>query len=112
MKALRPEKLKAARIEESFPVGVFRVMGDVKFYLVEGRMLIRPHKMPLWQKFRKYVRAVKPEHAVEKVYAELGSNHKIKRYHIVIERVVEVSPEEVPDRNLVALASLERWVKV
>ena len=86
-------------------------MGDVKFYLVEGRMLIRPHKMPEWWKFRKYVRAVKPEHALEKVLSELGSNHKIKRYHIVVERVVEVSPEEVEDRNLLALANLTRWVK-
>ena len=86
-------------------------MGDVKFYLVEGRMLIRPHKMPEWWKFRKYVRAVKPEDALEKVLSELGSNHKIKRYHIVVERVVEVPPEEVPDRNLQLLAKLTRWVK-
>ncbi|ALL00515.1 50S ribosomal protein L18Ae [Pyrodictium delaneyi] len=86
-------------------------MGDVKFYLVEGKMLIRPHKMPEWWKFRKYVRALKPEHAVEKVLSELGSNHKIKRYHIKIERVVEVPAEEVPDRSLVALASLTRWIK-
>ena len=87
-------------------------MVDVKFFLVEGRMLIRPHKMPEWWKFRKYVRAVKPEHAVEKVLSELGSNHKVKRYHIVVERVVEVPPEEVPDRNLVAIAGLKRWVKL
>jgi large subunit ribosomal protein LX len=86
-------------------------MSDVKFYLVEGKMLIRPHKMPEWQKFRKYVRAVKPEHAVEKVLSELGSNHKIKRYHIVIERVVEVPPDEVPDRHLLAIASLKGWIK-
>lgn len=86
-------------------------MGDVKFFLVEGRMLIRPHKMPEWWNFRKYVRALKPEHAVEKVLSELGSNHKIKRYHIKIERVVEVPPEEVPDRSLVALANLTRWIK-
>ena len=87
-------------------------MGEVKFYLVEGRMLIRPHKMPEWWRFRKYVRALKPEHAVEKVLSELGSNHKVKRYHIVVERVVEVPLEEVPDRNLVALANLKGWVKV
>ncbi len=86
-------------------------MGDVKFYLVEGRMLIRPHKMPEWWKFRKYVRALKPEHAVEKVLSELGSNHKIKRFHIKIERVVEVPPEQVEDRELLALANLTRWVR-
>jgi len=86
-------------------------MGDVKFYLVEGRMLIRPHKMPEWWRFRKYVRALKPEHAVEKVLSELGSNHKIKRFHIRIERVVEVPPDQVEDRELLALVGLKRWVR-
>ncbi|RUM46768.1 MAG: 50S ribosomal protein L18a [Hyperthermus sp.] len=87
-------------------------MGEVKFYLVEGRMLIRAHKMPEWQRFRKYVRALRREHAVEKVLSEIGSNHKVKRFHVVIERVTEVPIEEVPDRNLVAIAGLKRWIKV
>lgn len=87
-------------------------MGDVKIYLVEGRMLIRPYKMPEWWPFRKYVRALKPEHAVEKVLSELGSNHGIKRYHIRIERVREVPPEEVPDVHIAELSRLRGWVKV
>lgn len=86
-------------------------MGDVKIYLVEGRMLIRPYKMPEWWPFRKYVRALKPEHAVEKVLSELGSNHKIKRFHIRIERVEEVSPEQVEDIQVVELSKLTRWEK-
>ncbi len=85
--------------------------GEVKIFLVEGRMLIRHDRMPEWWKFRKYVRALKPEHAVEKVLSELGSNHKVKRYHVKIERVVEVSPEEVTDRNILALLQLRGWVK-
>jgi large subunit ribosomal protein LX len=39
--------------------------------------------------------ADKPEHAVEKVYAELGSRHRVKRFHIKIVSVEEVPPEEI-----------------
>jgi large subunit ribosomal protein LX len=39
--------------------------------------------------------AAKPEHAVEKVYAEIGSKHRVKRFHIKISGVEEVSPEEI-----------------
>jgi len=84
---------------------------EVKVFLVEGRMLIRHDRMPEWWKFRKYVRALKPEHAVEKILSELGSNHKVKRYHVKIERVVEVSPEEVEDRYIQSLLNLKGWVK-
>lgn len=87
-------------------------MSEVKFYSIEGRMLISHDKMPTWQKFRKIVRAIKPEHAIEKVLSELGSNHRVKRYHIVIERVREVKLEEITDTNLIRLAQLKRWVKV
>ena len=87
-------------------------MSEVKFFLVEGRMLISHDKMPQWWKFRKEGRALKPEHAIEKVLSELGSNHKVKRHHIVIERVVELKPEEVTNQQLLALARLKRWVKL
>ncbi|HIP65366.1 MAG TPA: 50S ribosomal protein L18a [Pyrodictium sp.] len=87
-------------------------MSEVKFYSIEGRMLISHDKMPTWQKFRKIVRAIKPEHAIEKVLSELGSNHRVKRYHIIIERVREVKLEEITDTNLIRLARLKRWVKV
>ena len=84
---------------------------EVKIFLVEGRMLVRHDRMPEWWKFRKYVRALKPEHAIERVLSELGSNHKVKRYHVKIERVVEVSPEEVEDRYILSLLNLKGWVK-
>jgi large subunit ribosomal protein LX len=41
--------------------------------------------------FRKEIIAAKPEHAVEKVYTEIGSKHRVKRFHIKI-----ISVEEVP----------------
>ncbi len=39
--------------------------------------------------------ADKSEHAVEKVYAEIGSRHRVKRYHIKITGVKEVTAAEI-----------------
>ena len=39
--------------------------------------------------------ADKSEHAVEKVYAEIGSRHRVKRFHIKISSVEEVSAEQI-----------------
>jgi large subunit ribosomal protein LX len=47
--------------------------------------------------FRKEVIAVKPEHAVEKVYTELGSRHRVKRFHIKISKVEEIAPQDIED---------------
>ena len=63
---------------------VFRVMGEIR-------------KPNLKTTFRKEVVAVKPEHAVEKVYAELGSKHRVKRVHIKILGVEEVPSQEIED---------------
>jgi large subunit ribosomal protein LX len=45
--------------------------------------------------FRKEVRALKPEDAVEKVYMELGSKHRVKRFQMRISQVEEIGPEEI-----------------
>jgi len=63
-------------------VKVFRVIGEIR-------------KPNLKTPFRKEVVAVKPEHAVEKIYAELGSKHRVKRFHIKIVKVEEVPPQEI-----------------
>ena len=39
--------------------------------------------------------ADKSEHAVEKVYAEIGSRHRVKRCHITISSVQEVTAEQI-----------------
>ena len=62
-------------------------MVNVKIYRVEGQMLISHDRFPRIQKFVKDVRAVKPEDAIEIVYSELGSRHKVKRKHIKIFKV-------------------------
>lgn len=61
---------------------VFKVTGEIK-------------KPNLKTSFEKEVIAVKSEHAIEKVYAELGSRHRVKRFHIRITNVEEVPPEKI-----------------
>ena len=61
---------------------VFRVSGEIS-------------KPNLRTSFAKEVIAAKPEHAVEKVYAEIGSKHRVKRFHIKILDVEEVTPEKI-----------------
>jgi large subunit ribosomal protein LX len=65
-----------------FSMKVFRVTGEIR-------------KPNLMTPFAKEVLAEKQEHAVEKVYAEIGSKHRVRRYHIKILDVNEVSPEQI-----------------
>ncbi|HDQ05130.1 MAG TPA: 50S ribosomal protein L18a [Candidatus Bathyarchaeota archaeon] len=68
-------------------------MSDVKVFRVSGKI-----RKPNFQtEFRKEVRALKPEDAVEKVYTELGSRHRVRRYQMSISKVEELSPEEIED---------------
>jgi len=72
----------------------------VRNFRVEGVI-----NKPNWKtKFKKEVRAVRPEDAVEKVLMEFGSKHRVKRCHIRILRVVEVAPEELEDPILRKIA--------
>jgi len=86
-------------------------VAEVKVYLVEGEMLLGHDSKPEWRKFRIYVRALKPEHALERVYSELGSRHKLRRKHIRVTSVREVPLEEVGDVWILGLARLERIVR-
>jgi large subunit ribosomal protein LX len=71
-------------------------MSEVKVFRVIGEI-----KKPNYQTdFRKEVRATKPEDAVETVYAEIGSKHRVKRFQIKIINVEEVPPEEIEDFNI------------
>lgn len=76
---------------------VFRVTGEIQ-------------KPNLQTSFKKEVVAVKREHAVEKVYAELGSRHRVKRFHIQILKVEEVPPEEIENPLLKKLVVGEEKV--
>ncbi len=61
---------------------VFKVTGEIS-------------KPNLRTPFSKEVLAEKSEHAVETIYAEIGSRHRVKRHHIRILNVDEVSAEEI-----------------
>jgi len=61
---------------------VFRVTGEI-------------FKPNLKTTFAKEVIADKNEHAVERVYTEIGSRHRVKRHHMKIIKVEEVPPEEI-----------------
>jgi large subunit ribosomal protein LX len=76
---------------------VFRVTGEI-------------HKPNLKTSFRQEILAAKPEHAVEKVYAEFGSKHRVKRFHIRIDSVEEVPPEEITNPLLKKLVVGEEKV--
>jgi large subunit ribosomal protein LX len=45
--------------------------------------------------FARELLADKSEHAVEKVYAEIGSRHRVKRHHIKINSVAEITAEQI-----------------
>ena len=75
-------------------------MSEVKVFRVIGKI-----KKPNFQTdFRKEVRALKPEDAIEKVYMLLGSKHRVKRFQMIISKVEEVSTEEIEDNIVKKLA--------
>ena len=67
-------------------------MSEVKVYRISGRIDKPGVFEPIT--FRKDIAAAKESHALEKIYAELGSRHRAKRFQIKILSVEEVSPEE------------------
>jgi large subunit ribosomal protein LX len=81
-------------------------MKRLKVFKVTGEILKPNLKTP----FGKEIVAEKPEHAVEKVYAELGSKHRVKRHHIKITSVEEVSPDQIENPLLKKLVTGEEQI--
>jgi len=68
-------------------------MSEIKVFRVIGKI-----DKPNWQTdFEKEIRALKPEEAVERVYKEMGSKHRAKRFQIKILKVEEIGLEEITD---------------
>ncbi|MCD6470082.1 50S ribosomal protein L18a [Candidatus Bathyarchaeota archaeon] len=65
-------------------------MSEVKNFRIIGRI----EKPNLKTIFKKEIRALKPEHAIEELYKIIGSKHRVKRFQIKIDRIEEVPPEE------------------
>jgi len=75
----------------------------LKVFKVSGEIC----KPNLKTRFKKEIIAIKPEHAIEKVYTELGSKHRVKRFQIKIEKVEEVPPQEIENPLLKKLVTGE-----
>jgi large subunit ribosomal protein LX len=75
----------------------------MKAFKVTGQI----NKPRLNTPFARELIADKSEHAVEKVYAEIGSRHRVKRCHIKIISVQEVSAEEIKNPILKKIVSGE-----
>ena len=65
----------------------------VKIYRITGRILGKEEPML----FRKEYRALKREDAIEYLYSEMGSKHHVKRTLIKIDKIEEISEDEVTD---------------
>lgn len=55
------------------------------------------------QRFTRELLALSKEHALERVYSDFGSKHRVKRNLIHIDEAVEVKPEEVKDPQILAM---------
>ncbi|MEB3756085.1 MAG: 50S ribosomal protein L18a [Desulfurococcales archaeon] len=84
-------------------------MGDVKVFKIKGKMLLSHDKFPEWRNFTVEIRALNSKDAVEKVYSDLGSRHKLKRHHIKIEEIREITLEEAESTYVLNVANLEGW---
>lgn len=55
-------------------------MGELKTFIISGEIRQRFIKIP----FIKEINEIKKENAIEKLYTDLGSRHKAKRFEIKI----------------------------
>lgn len=55
------------------------------------------------QTFTRELPALSEKQALERIYSEVGSKHKVKRNLINIEEVTEIKPEEVKDPRVAAM---------
>lgn len=71
-------------------------MSEIKIFRVTGK-IVKPN---LQTDFKKELRAMKQEDALERLYKEIGSKHRAKRFQIKIVKIEEIKPEEVKDITL------------
>ncbi len=55
-------------------------------FIIRGRFLMGEKMQP----FKKEVNALNEKNAIEKIYCDLGSKHRVKRNKIIIEKVEKV----------------------
>jgi large subunit ribosomal protein LX len=62
-------------------------MSEVKLYRITGELRKSGDNLP----FKKEIKALKKEDAVQHLYRDMGSRHKARKFDITIESVEEVS---------------------
>jgi large subunit ribosomal protein LX len=72
-----------------------------KIYRVQGKFVMGDTFKP----FTKELKAIDENDIKEKIYSEFGSKHHIVRNQIHIEKIEEISAEEVQDVLIKALTS-------
>ena len=65
-------------------------MSEVKIFRIKGRILKQNYDTA----FTKDISSTTEKAAVEKIYADLGSQHKVSRVHVQIASVQEIKPNE------------------
>ena len=75
---------------------------SVKIFRVEGIVAKKNRTIP----FSKEIRALKSEDAIEKVYADFGGQHRVKRVHVKITSVNEISLENIRDNTIRELSEI------
>lgn len=55
------------------------------------------------QSFSRELIALSKDQALERIYSEIGSKHKVKRNQIHIVEITEIKPEEVRDPRVLAM---------
>lgn len=68
-------------------------MSEVKIFRVSGKI----NKPNFNTTFKKEIRALNKEDAVDRIYMEIGSKHRAKRFQIKNLKVEQISLEEVTD---------------
>lgn len=68
-------------------------MSQVKLYRITGNLRKRGDKLP----FKKDIRALKKEEAVQYLYSDMGSRHKARKFEIAIENVEEIREQEAAE---------------
>lgn len=70
-------------------------MSEVKAFKLVGEVMKPNFLEPM--KFTKTIQAARKEHAIERLYADMGSRHHAKRYHIKILSVEELKEADKQD---------------
>ena len=70
-----------------------------KIFRIQGKFLMGNDLKP----FTRELKAINEDEIKEKIYSEFGSKHHIKRNKIKIEKITEISEDEVLDPVVKAL---------